>query len=151
MERFSEKFPLICKNKLITKCSLPRPTGRCATPPPFAASLLPKNKIKIDYFQKQNASLLARTLAARGVYFSTGPPSPPRPTHRTLLCCAGAVNQWIGDEGGALLSYTHLHTTVYNCLYINISRPNNWKYKYDLTDTSLFYSCSIVASQLSNH
>ncbi len=40
-----------------------------APPPSFAA---PQKKIKLQYFQKQNASLQAQTRAARGVYFSTG-------------------------------------------------------------------------------
>jgi hypothetical protein len=46
------------------------PIGALRAPPPIASSLLPKN-IKIHYFQKQNASLLARTRAARGVYLYT--------------------------------------------------------------------------------
>ncbi len=47
------------------------PKGRCA-PPPIAASLLPKKFKKINYFQKQSASLQAQTRPASGVYFSTG-------------------------------------------------------------------------------
>jgi hypothetical protein len=44
---------------------------------PAHRSLAAHSKIKkIDYFQKQNASLQARTRAARGVYLSTGPLSP---------------------------------------------------------------------------
>jgi hypothetical protein len=42
--------------------------GALRAPPPIAASLLPKKKT----FQKQNASLLARTRAARAIYLSTG-------------------------------------------------------------------------------
>ena len=48
-----------------------RQTGRCAPPAngSFAASYTsPKN----NYFQKQIASLLAQTRAAKGVYLSTG-------------------------------------------------------------------------------
>jgi hypothetical protein len=51
--------------------SLTRQTGRCGSPPPSQLRCSPKNK-KINYFQKQNASLQALTWAARGVYLSTG-------------------------------------------------------------------------------
>jgi hypothetical protein len=40
--------------------------------PPIGASLLPQKFKKINYFQKQNASLQAQTRAARDVYLSTG-------------------------------------------------------------------------------
>jgi hypothetical protein len=44
--------------------------GLCA-PSPIAAALLPQKIKKINYFQKQNASLQARTQTARDIYFST--------------------------------------------------------------------------------
>jgi hypothetical protein len=50
---------------------LTRQTGRCAPPRPSQLRCSPKNK-KSTITRYKNLSLLARTWAARGVYFSTG-------------------------------------------------------------------------------
>jgi hypothetical protein len=119
-------------------------TGRCAPPPPIAASLHPlkeKNSPETKCFPSG-----PRTRAARGVYLSAGPPRlrniifpAPRPTYSTLLSYAAPYWALLHPKGlcctklsyGApfmlrctLLSYTApdratLHLTELRCAFLS--------------------------------
>ncbi len=118
--------------------------GRYAPLPSLIASLLLLHLRKINYFQKQNASLHARTRSAKGVYLSTGPPRlwyiifpAPRPTHRALPHCKeNPIHVFLFWKLRDLIPNFHIHVSVSD-LYIPRIGPHislqqkadrSWKY-----------------------